>query len=100
GQGVPVDGSITYSGDTAVFTPDAPLSPSTTYTVQVSGDVTSAGGVALAQAYSWSFTTADSGSGMAPTVVFTSPSAYQSNIWSNATVSVAFSAVLDSTTLN
>ena len=100
GQGLPVAGSITYSGDTAVFTPDAPFSPSTTYTVQVSGDVTSAGGVALADPYSWSFTTANFGSGTAPSVVFTSPSAYQSNIWSNATISVAFSAVLDPTTLN
>ena len=100
GQGWPVAGSVTYAGDTAVFTPDAPFDPNTTYTVQVSGDVTSAGGVALAQAYSWSFTTANFGSGTAPTVVFTSPSAYQSNIWSNATVSVAFSAVLDPASLN
>ncbi|HEY4127081.1 MAG TPA: Ig-like domain-containing protein [Gammaproteobacteria bacterium] len=100
GQGWQVDGSIAYSGDTAVFTPAAPLSPATTYTVRIGNGVISAGGTPLADAYSWTFTTANFGSSTAPTVVFTSPSLYQNNVWSNTTISIAFSAVLDPATLN
>ena len=99
-QGWPVAGSVTYTAQSAVFTPDAPLSPSETYTVSVSGDVASAGGMQMGQAYSWTFTTAAFGGAVAPTVVFTNPSQYQSSVWTNATVSVAFSAVIDPVTLN
>jgi len=99
-QGWPVAGSVTYAAQSAVFTPDAPLSPSETYTVSVSGNVASAGGTQMGQAYSWTFTTAAFGGAVAPTVVFTNPSQYQSSVWTNATVSVAFSAVIDPVTLN
>lgn len=99
-QGIPVAGTVTYAGDTAIFTPDTAFLPGTTYTAQVGDGVTSAGGVPLAQAYSWSFTTAASGTGTAPTVVFTNPAAWQSFVSSSATISVAFSSVLDPSSVN
>lgn len=98
-QGWQVAGNVTYANDTAVFTPDAPFTPASTYTVSISGDVTSAGGQPLAQAYGWSFTTAAFGTSPSPTVVFTNPSPYQSMVWTNATISIAFSAVIDPSTL-
>jgi hypothetical protein len=100
GHGMPVDGSVTYVSGTAVFTPAAPLSAEATYTVSVTTDAASAGGTALAQEYSWSFTTNGFGTSPAPTVVFTNPSSYQSMVWTNATISIAFSTVVDPATLN
>jgi hypothetical protein len=61
-DGGPVTGTVSYSGTTATFTLTDPLEPSTTYTATVSTGVTDKAGNALAQEYTWSFTT-----GAAPT---------------------------------
>jgi large repetitive protein len=100
GNGQPVDGSVSYVGSTAMFTPSAPLLPQAVYIATVSGSVVAAGGLAMGQDYSWAFKTGSFSTGNAPTVVFANPSPYQSNIWSNITISVAFSAVMDPMTLN
>jgi len=54
-----VAGSVSYDSGTytATFTPDAKLDSNTLYTVTLSTAITSIDGVALASAYSWSFTT-------------------------------------------
>jgi len=54
-----VSGSVSYDSGTytATFTPDAKLDSRTTYTATLSTAITSAEGIALASAYSWSFTT-------------------------------------------
>jgi hypothetical protein len=53
-----VPGTVSYDGPsmTATFTPAAPLSPSTTYTVSLAGSVSAADGTPIA-ATSWGFTT-------------------------------------------
>jgi len=58
-----VSGTVSYDSGTytATFTPTAKLDSNTTYTVTLSTAITSAGGVALASAYSWSFTTVFAG---------------------------------------
>ena len=56
--GVPVAGTVSYSGTTATFTPTDPLDLSTTYTATVSTAVTDKAGNALALDYGWTFTTA------------------------------------------
>jgi len=58
----PVNGTIGYSGTTAIFTPDANLTSSTTYTVTITTGAMDLAGNALAANFSWSFTTALSGS--------------------------------------
>lgn len=95
-----IDGSVVYTGSTAVFTPDAPLSPLTQYTLDVSGAVTSSGGVQMQDDYSISFTTAGFSNGPAPSVVFTNPAPWQSNASRYDAISAAFSQTLDPTSLD
>ena len=68
-DGGPVTGTVSYSGTTATFTPDDPLELSTTYTATVSTGVTDKAGNALAQDYTWTFTTAATFTGFTPDVV-------------------------------
>jgi len=58
-----VSGSVSYDSGTytATFTPDAKLDSNTACTVTLSTAITSAEGIALASAYSWSFTTVYAG---------------------------------------
>ncbi|NPV45529.1 MAG: hypothetical protein HPY69_01120 [Armatimonadetes bacterium] len=53
-----VEGTFSWSGNELTFTPTAPLSYSTTYTVTISNSARGATGTALSQSYSWSFDTA------------------------------------------
>jgi hypothetical protein len=67
--GGPVAGTIFYSqafGSDALFTPTDPLEPSTTYTATVTTGVTNKAGNALAQDYTWSFTTGAAPTGFTP----------------------------------
>ena len=67
--GGPVAGTVSYSGTTATFTPTNPLDLSTTYTATVSTGVTDKAGNALAQDYTWPFTTATTFTGFTPDMV-------------------------------
>jgi outer membrane protein assembly factor BamB len=55
--GVPVPGTVTYSGTTATFRPADPLRGTTDYTVNLTRGVEDPSGNPLATAKSWSFTT-------------------------------------------
>jgi hypothetical protein len=57
----PVSGNISYSNNSATFTPDAPLVNDTKYIATLSTAVTDLAGNALPADYSWSFTTAKAG---------------------------------------
>jgi hypothetical protein len=52
-----VPGTVTYSGNTATFTPTNSLAPNTLFTATISTAVTDLAGSHLAAAKSWSFTT-------------------------------------------
>ena len=56
-DGAPVSGAVTYSGRTAMFRPEAPLSGSTVYTATLTTSIMDPSGIALAADLSWSFTT-------------------------------------------
>ncbi len=57
-----VEGNITCTGNTAIFTPDIPYPAGEKVTVVLTIGIESAAGVPLAQGYTWSFTAAVSGS--------------------------------------
>ncbi|MDD2775729.1 MAG: FG-GAP-like repeat-containing protein [Gallionella sp.] len=57
GTGLPVAGTVTYSGLTAAFTPTARLAPLTTYTATITNGVKDLAGNPLVSNYTWSFTT-------------------------------------------
>lgn len=53
----PVNGTVSYAGTTAIFTPTAPLATSTLHTATLTTGVKNAAGVALASNVVWTFTT-------------------------------------------
>lgn len=52
-----VNGSVTYSGTTASFTPNNPLSPNSTYTATITSGAENLAGTGLADDYVWTFKT-------------------------------------------
>jgi hypothetical protein len=73
GPGGAVAGTVTLSGTTAVFAPNALLAPSTTYTATVAASVRDTTGAPLAAPFTWSFTTGTGTSPTPPTVTATFP---------------------------
>ncbi|MGB8491701.1 MAG: Ig-like domain-containing protein [Bacteroidales bacterium] len=53
-----VNGSVTYSGTTAKFTPSSPLAGSTTYTATITTGAKDVAGNPIVADYTWNFTTA------------------------------------------
>jgi uncharacterized protein (TIGR03437 family) len=56
--GVPVSGTVSYSGVTAIFVPAATLAANATYLATLTTGVTDLSGNAMAANYTWNFTTA------------------------------------------
>jgi len=62
----PVAGTVTYSGTTASFTPNANLLPNTIYTATITTGAKDVTGNALVANYTWTFTTAGTGTTFIP----------------------------------
>ena len=62
----PVAGTVTYSGTTASFTPNANLLPNTVYTATITTGAKDVAGNALVANYTWTFTTAGTGTTIIP----------------------------------
>ncbi len=62
----PVAGTVTYSGTTASFTPNANLLPNTIYTATITTGAKDVAGNALVANYTWTFTTAGTGTTFIP----------------------------------
>jgi len=92
-----VNAAVNYSGTTATLNPVSDLLPGTTYTATITTGAKSAGGVALASNYVWTFTTATA---VAPTVILTDPLNNATNVALNKLVSATFSVPMDQTTIN
>jgi hypothetical protein len=90
----PVAGAVTYSGNTATFTPTTILANSTLFTATITTGAKDPSGAALAANFVWTFTTAP-----APTVVSTVPLPGAVNVAENTTVTATFSAPMDATTI-
>ncbi|WP_426094491.1 Ig-like domain-containing protein [Flavobacterium sp. DSR2-3-3] len=91
----PVAGTITYAGSVVSFTPTAPLTPNTIYTVTITTGAKNLDGTPLASNYVWKFTTV-----AAPTVTATDPLNNATGINLNKTVTATFSTVMDPLTIN
>ena len=92
-------GTVSVSGNTATFTPFAPLAASTQYTATIAAGVTDAAGNALAANFPWQFTTGAAPDTTPPTVSSTSPTNGANGVATNASVSATFSEAMTNSTL-
>ncbi len=88
----PIDGTITYSGNTAYFTPTILLIANTTYTGKVTTAVKDSTGNALQKDYEWTFTT---GTTIAPIVISTDPVNHETNVILDKVISATFNIPMD-----
>jgi hypothetical protein len=97
-NGTHVDGTVSYSDNTMIFTPDTDLTAATKYTATITTGVKYADGTSsLSVDYVWSFTTAAETDLVAPTVTSTDPTGIDVPL--NRSVSALFSEALDPTTV-
>ena len=90
-----VAGTITYAGSVVTFTPTAPLTANTIYTVTITTGAKNLDGTPLAANYVWNFTTE-----APPRVTATDPSNNATGVSLNKTVTATFSVPMDPLTLN
>ncbi|KVV13621.1 Ig-like domain-containing protein [Flavobacterium sp. TAB 87] len=93
----PVDGTISYTGQTASFTPSVPLAINTTYTAVIKTTVKDLKGNALQEDYIWAFST---GKLLTPTIVLTDPLANAIDIPLNKIVNATFNMPMDIASIN
>jgi hypothetical protein len=93
----PVAGTVTYMGQTASFTPSAPLTLNTTYTATIKTTVKDMMGNALQKDYIWTFST---GATIVPQVISTDPANLATNVFLNKVVTATFSVPMAPATLN
>jgi len=92
---VEISGGLSYSGLTAVFSPDVPLADGTLFTVTITTDVASTEGVFLASDYVWTFTTGTVIVPTIPTVVSHVPLNGASAVSVNGNITATFSEPMD-----
>ena len=97
--GAAVTGTVGVSGNTATFTPSAPLAGNTQYTATITTAAKDAAGNALAANYSWSFTTGTAPDTTPPTVSSTSPVNNATGVATTSSVSATFSEPMTNSTL-
>jgi len=90
-----VAGTITYAGSMVSFTPTAPLTSNTIYTVTITNGAKNLDGTPLASNYVWKFTTE-----APPTVTATDPTNNATGVMLNKIVTATFSVPMDPLTLN
>ncbi|MET0760157.1 MAG: Ig-like domain-containing protein [Flavobacterium sp.] len=92
-----IGGTVTYSGTTAIFTPDANLTPNTTYSGVIKTSVKDMMGNALQEDYVWTFST---GANIRPMVVLTDPANNATGVFLNKIVTATFNMPMDQATIN
>jgi hypothetical protein len=92
--GVPVSGSVSYSGVIATFTPDVLLIVNTLYTATITTIAKDATGNAMLANYVWTFTTSPS-----PVVTATDPINNAIEVALNKTITATFSMPMNPLTL-
>lgn len=90
------EGAISYSGNTAYFTPTSLLEPNTTYTGILTTRIKNLAGVSLAADYIWTFKTL---SFLPPTVISTDPFDNETNVILTKRITANFSVPMIPNTL-
>lgn len=98
--GAAVSGTLTYTGVSAVFAPDANLLPDTVYTAMVTTGAMDVAGLPLANDYVWSFTTGATSDTIPPTVTLVVPANAATSVPLNQQVVATFSKYMDPATIN
>jgi len=97
--GAAVPGSVTYAGQTAIFTPTANLAASTQYTATITTAAKDLTGIAMAANFTWSFTTGIATNVAGPTITVENPASVATGVFIDTTVSATFSTAMDPTTI-
>ena len=92
---IAVLGTITYSGTMVSFTPSAPLTANTVYTVTITTGAKNVAGTPMASDYVWSFTT-----DIRPIVVGRDPLPNATGVALNKVISVTFNMPMNLLSLN
>jgi len=96
----PVPGTVVYVGTTAIFTATMGTNPDTLYTATIASEVEDLAGNAMANPYTWTFTTGSVLDDLAPEVIFTTPATGAIDVPFNAAVSATFSEAMDPATIS
>ncbi len=98
--GSSVQGTVTYSGTTAVFSPGVILLPNTTYTAVITTAAKDMAGNGLLNNYIWSFTTGAGPSIIPPVVISTDPANLAINVPLTKKIGATFSEAMDPMTIS
>ncbi|PZX92924.1 hypothetical protein DOS84_13730 [Flavobacterium aquariorum] len=93
----PIAGTVTYTGNTASFTPTLPLAENTTYTARIATKAKDLMGNFLQVEHVWAFST---GTLLRPIVITTDPINNAIAVPFNKTISATFNMAMDPSTLN
>lgn len=93
----PIAGTVTYSGKTASFTPQALLTENMTYTARITTKAKDVMGNFLQVEYVWVFST---GATLRPVVITSDPIDTATAVPLNQTISATFNMAMDPSTLN
>lgn len=97
--GANVSGVVSISGNTATFTPSAPLAAGTAYRATVTTGVRDAAGNALAANATWTFTTSAPADVTPPVVSATTPAGAATGVSIATTVTATFSEPMQNATI-
>lgn len=92
-----INGTVSYSGNNAFFTPNANLAANTTYMATITTGVKNTVNIPIATNYVWSFTT---GTIVAPRVILTDPLSNVSGVPLNKVVVATFDSAMNPLTVN
>ncbi|HZZ86230.1 MAG TPA: Ig-like domain-containing protein [Anaeromyxobacteraceae bacterium] len=98
--GFALAGTIGCNGNLAVFTPALPLQGGTTYRASISTAARDLAGDAMAQPYTWSFTTEPAADLVPPVVDSTLPANGTVGVPTSTTVQITFSKPVDPSSVN
>jgi hypothetical protein len=98
--GVPLEGTVSFSGNTATFTPTANLPLSNVFDALVTTGVTDLAGNALAADHAWRFTSGAAVDSTAPLLLSTNPFDGETHVGMSRSVNAYFSEPLDPATVS